>query len=171
MLALVREPVVVEGLEDDLDLLLEQLAVGGLVDQRRAERLDLAGVVAAADAEGDAPAGEDVGHGVVLGEPQRMPHRRDVEAAADPEVLGLVREVQRHHQHVRDALRALALEVVLGHPEGVVAVAVHHLGHGLGLGERGRQVLVGIAALVDRRAAIADVVEVGMAGDRGCRTW
>ena len=32
-------------------------------------------------------------------------------------------EVQRHHQHVGDALGAFALEVVLGHPERVVAVA------------------------------------------------
>ena len=83
VLALVREALLVERLEDDVDLLLEQLAVGLLVEQRRAEGLHLARVVAAADAEGDAPAGQDVGRGVVLGEPQRVPHRRDVEAAAE----------------------------------------------------------------------------------------
>ena len=87
MLALVREEFVVEGLEDDLDLLLEQLAVGGLVEQRRAEGLDLAGMVAAPDAKGDAPAGQDVGRRIVFRQPQRVPHRGDVEAAADPERL------------------------------------------------------------------------------------
>jgi hypothetical protein len=71
-------------LEQNLDALLEHLAVGGLVDQRRTEGLDFTGVVAAPDAEDDPPAGQDVGHRVILGEAQRMPHRHDVEAAADP---------------------------------------------------------------------------------------
>src|SRR5205823_12218786 len=44
---LMREALVVEGLEDDLDLLLEQFAVGRLIEQRRAEGLDLARVIAA----------------------------------------------------------------------------------------------------------------------------
>ena len=92
-----------------------------------------------------------------------MPHRRDVEAAADPELRGAVREVQRHHQHVWNALRALALEMMLGHPERVVAVPVHHLGHRLGLEEGGRQVLVVVAALIDRRALVAAIVEIGVA--------
>ncbi len=129
----------VEGLEDDVDLFLEQLAVGVLVDQRRAEGFDLAGVVAAADAEHHAAVGEDVGHGVVLGEAQRMPHRRDVEAAADLHVFGHVGQVQRHHQHVGDALGAFALEVMFGHPEGGVAEAVHLLRDGLGFAEGGGQ--------------------------------
>jgi hypothetical protein len=51
VLALVREGFVVERLEEDLDLLLEQFAVGILVDDRRAEGLDFAGVIAAADTE------------------------------------------------------------------------------------------------------------------------
>ena len=71
--------------------------------------------------------GENVGGRVVLGQPQRMPHGRDVEAAADPELLGEVRQVHRQHQDVRDALVALVLEVVLGQPERVVAELVHHL--------------------------------------------
>ena len=60
-----------------------------------------------------------------------MPHRRDVEAAADLEVLGHMRQVQRHQQHVGDALGAFRLEVVLRHPEGAVAQAIHQLGHRL----------------------------------------
>ena len=71
MLALVREGPLVERLEDDLDLLLEELAVGVLVEHRRAERLDLAGVVAAPDAEDDPAAGQPVDRGVVLGHPDR----------------------------------------------------------------------------------------------------
>jgi hypothetical protein len=87
VLALVRKGLLVEGLEDDIDLLLEQQAVGLLVAQRRPERLDLARVIAAADAEHDAAAREDVGQRIVFRQPQRVPHRRDVEAAADLDVL------------------------------------------------------------------------------------
>ena len=84
MLSLVRKRLVVERLEDDVDLFFEEFAIGRLVEQRRAEGLDLAGMVAAPDAKGDASAAQDVGGGVILGQPQRMPHRGDVEAAADP---------------------------------------------------------------------------------------
>jgi hypothetical protein len=169
VLALVREGVLVEGLEDDLGLLLVELAVGLLVAQRRAERLDLARVVAASDAEDYASACQDVGHRVVLGEPQRMPHRHDVEAASDLQVLGDAAQMHRHHQEVGDALGAFALEMMLGHPEAVVAEAVHQLGHVLGLAQRGGQMPVVVAPLVDRRAAIADVVEVGMAGKQAVK--
>ena len=48
MLAVVREAALVERLPDDLDLLFEELAVGVLVHDGRAEDLHLAGVVAAA---------------------------------------------------------------------------------------------------------------------------
>jgi hypothetical protein len=51
-------------------------------------------VIAAADAEDQPPAGEDVDHGVVLGQPQRMPHRSNVEGAAQLDVLRQVGEVQ-----------------------------------------------------------------------------
>jgi len=50
-----------EGLEQDLDTFLEHLAVGVLVEERRAEGFDLAGMVAAPAAEDDPPAGQDVG--------------------------------------------------------------------------------------------------------------
>ena len=151
-----------EGLEEDVDLLLEQLAVCFLIDQGRTERLDLARVIAAPDSEGDAAAAEDIGHGVVFGEAQRMPHGRNVEAAAKSQPFGLVREMQRHHENIGDAFRSLALEMVLGHPERVETVRLHHLGLGLGLCERGRQVLVGIAARIDRRALVAAILEIGM---------
>ncbi len=165
VLALMREGGVVERLEDDVDLLLEQLAVRGLVEQRRAEGLDFTRVVAAADAEGDAPAGQDVRHRVVLGQPQRMPHRRDVEAAADIETPGEVGEVQRHHHDVGDALVAFALEMMLGHPEGVVAETVHELRHALRLVEDGGELLVRIAPLVGGRRVLAHVAKVDVAGE------
>ena len=83
VLALVRKRFLVKRLENDLDLLLEQLATGFLVQHRRAEGLDLAGMVAAADAEDRPAAGQDVGGRKILGQAQRMPHRRDVEGPAD----------------------------------------------------------------------------------------
>ena len=74
-------------------MLLEELAIGRLIEQRRAKRLYLAGMIATSYPEGDAPAGEDIGHGKILSEPQRMPHGRDVEATADMNTLGQVGQV------------------------------------------------------------------------------
>src|SRR5437667_12788463 len=125
VLALMRKGALVERFENDLDLLLEQLPVGVLIEQRRAEGLDLARVVAAPDAEDDPAPGQPVDGGVVLGHPQRVPHRRDVEAATDLDVLRDVPEVQGQQQDVRDALVPFALEVMLGQPEGVVAPPIH----------------------------------------------
>src|SRR4029077_7959796 len=60
VLALVREGALVERLEDDVDLLLEELAIGVLVDDRRPEGFALAAVIAAPDAEDDAAIGQPV---------------------------------------------------------------------------------------------------------------
>src|SRR6185295_20196836 len=87
VLTLVRKGLLVEGFEDDVDLLLEQLTVGLLVTQGCAERLDLACVIAATDAEHDSAASQDIGGRIVLREPQRMPHRRNVETAANFDLL------------------------------------------------------------------------------------
>ena len=125
VLALVVEGVLVEALEQQLELLLEQLAIGLGVDERRAEGFHLAGVIAAADAHDDAPVGHDVGHGVVLGQADRMPHRQHVEGAAELEPLGLGGEPQPELDQVGQALVAFALEVVLGRPQHVVAEPVH----------------------------------------------
>jgi hypothetical protein len=51
----VRERFLVESLEDNLDLLLEQLAIGFLVQHRGAESFDLPGLIAEATAK-DRPA-------------------------------------------------------------------------------------------------------------------
>ena len=65
------EGLLVEGLEDDFDLLLEEFAVGWLVQQRRAESLHLAGMVAPAHTENHPAPSEPVDGGIVLSQPQR----------------------------------------------------------------------------------------------------
>src|SRR5262245_57616852 len=159
-----QEALVVKGIEDDIDLLLKERPVGLLVAQWGAERFHLARVVAATDAKDDAAAGEDVNGGEVLRQPQRVPHRSDIEAATNLDVFRSVREVQCHKDGVGNAFSAFALEVMLGHPETVVAKAIHERGHGFGLAQRSCEVGVRVTPLVDRRSAITDVVEVGMTG-------
>src|SRR5262245_28267596 len=88
-----------------------------------AARVQRAPVVAATDAKDDAAAVEDVNGGEVLCQPQRMPHRSDIEAATNLDVFRSVREVQCHKDDVGNAFSAFALEVMLGHPETVVAKA------------------------------------------------
>src|SRR5262245_33248629 len=162
VLAVVAPRLLVEALEEHLHLLLEQLLVGGVVEHGRAERLDLACVVAAADAHDHAAAGEDIGHRVVLGQPDRMPHGQDVEGAPELEALGLRGKPRRVEDQVRDDLVALVLEVVLGRPQTVVAQLVHGPRHvprrEVGLGDA----LVRVAPRVGRRAAGADVVEIDL---------
>src|SRR5262245_39336297 len=159
-----QEALVVKGIEDDIDLLLKERPVGLLVAQLGAERFHLARVVAATDAKDDAAACEDVNGGEVLCQPQRVPHRSDIEAATNLDVFRSVREVQCHKDRVGNAFSAFALEVMLGHPETVVAKAIHERGHGLGLTQRSCEVGVRVPPLVDGRPAITDVVEVGMTG-------
>ena len=113
--------LLVEAGEHELELLLEVFAVLVGVDQRRAEGLHLARVIAAADAHDDAAVGDDVGHRVVLGEPDRMPHRQHVERAAELQALRLGGEPQAELDQVGQALVAFVLEVVLGGPQRVVA--------------------------------------------------
>src|SRR6516165_342204 len=72
VLALMRKALIVEGIEDDIDLLLEERPIGLLVAERGAERLYLARVVAATHPKDDAAAGEDVNDGEVLRQPQRV---------------------------------------------------------------------------------------------------
>src|SRR5262252_8919937 len=73
VLAPIREALVVEGFEDDIDLLFKERPVGLLVAQWGAERFYLARVVAATDAKDDAAAGENVNGSEVLRQPQRVP--------------------------------------------------------------------------------------------------
>ena len=92
-----------------------------------------------------------------------MPHWSDVEAAANLDVLCDVAEVNGFHQQVTDALIALALEVVLRHPEGVVTFLVHRSRDCVCLVEDGRKPLVGVEAVVSGRSVEAHVVQVYVA--------
>ena len=136
VLALVRERFLAERFQDDLHLLLEELAVGLGVQHRVAEGLDLPRVVAASDAEDEPALREDVGGGVVLGEPERMPGGDDVEGAADLDALRAMGEVHGQHRDIGDALVPFVLEVVLGEPQGLIAQGVGGAGERLGGGER-----------------------------------
>ena len=164
VLALVGEGLLPEGLENDLHLLFEQLPVGVPVQHRRTEGLDLAGVVAAPYAEHNPAVGQDVGHGEVFRQPQRVPHRCDVEAAAELQTLGLGGQVQVEHQQVGDALVPLRLEVVLGHPELVVTLRVQELGYVQGPIRCLRKPFVGVQPVVRRRPLEPKVVVNNMSG-------
>ena len=167
MLALVRELLRVERLHEDVDLLLEQLAIRLGVEHRAAERLHLAAVIPAADAEDHAPPGEDVGGREILGQPERMPHRRDVESAADAKPRREMSQMDGRHQDVRNALVALVLEVVLGQPEDAVPMLVHAPRDGLGLVEHRRQMLVRVASLVRGRGHLTHVPQIHVPGIHG----
>ena len=163
VLALVVEGVLVEAREQELELLFEQLAIGVSVEQRRPERFHLAGVIAAADAHDDTPVGDDVGHGVVLGQPDRMPHRQHIEGAAELETLGLGRQPESKLDQIGQALVALALKVMLRRPQHVVAEAVHVL-RNVACGREGLpQALVGITPLIGRGTGETDVFELDLA--------
>jgi hypothetical protein len=142
----------------------EHVAVFVLVQHLAPERLDLAGVVATSDAEDDPAIGEDIGGGIVLGEPQGMPHGTDVEAAADLELLRHVREMHTQHQDIRDALVAFVLEVMLSEPQGVVTEPVHRLGERFTLREHCRELLVGVPAFVGWCRLLPHIAKVDMAG-------
>ncbi len=167
MRAFMREGFVVECLENDLDSFLEYFAVGVLVEHRATEAFDLAGVVAAPDAEHGAPLGQDVGGREVFGQPQRVPHRRDVEATTDLELLGHVRQMHRHHQDIRETLVAFVLEMMLGEPQGLVAQLIHLLGDRLGLFIDAGEMLVGIAPLIRRSGVLPAIGKIDMAGING----
>jgi hypothetical protein len=109
-------------------------------------------VVATADAHDHAPIGHDIGHGVVLGQADRMPHRQDVECAAELETLGLGGKPQSELDQVRQALVTLALEVMLSRPQHVVAEPIHGLRDIARRRKRLSQARIGIAPVVRRRA-------------------
>jgi hypothetical protein len=92
-----------------------------------------------------------------------MPHRQDVEAATELQPLGLGREPKPGLDQVRDDLVALALEMVLGHPEDVEAEIVHGLGDVLRGREHLAQPFVGVTPVVGRGTVAADIVELDLA--------
>ena len=163
VLALVREGLLAKRLQDDLDLLLEELAIRLGVQQRIAEALHLAGVVAAADSEDDPPPGQDVGGGVVFGEPEGMPGGHDIEGAPDLDTLRAMGEIHGEQGNVGNALVPFVLEVVLGQPQGLVAQRVGRVGQRDGGVERLHEPLVGIAPIVSGRAREAASFQLDVA--------
>src|SRR5262249_49651444 len=129
VLALVAEGLFIEAFEKELKSFLEVFAVGLGIEERRAERLDLARMISAAHAHDDAPVGDDVGHGIVFREPDRVPHRQHIEGAAEFEPLRLRRKPEAELDEIRQALIAFALEMMLGGPKRVKAELVHGLRH------------------------------------------
>jgi hypothetical protein len=161
-LAVVREGVLAECLQDDLHLLFEELAVRLGVQHRVTEALHLAGVVAASYSEDDPALGQDIGGGIVFGEPERVPGGHDVEGAADLDALGAMGEVHGQHQNVGDALVTFVLEVVLGQPQGLIAQRVGNAGQRRRGVERLDQAVIGIPPVVGRRAREAALLQVDM---------
>src|SRR5262249_45616544 len=155
--------LIIKRLNNDIAPFREELAVGRLIEQRRPKRFDSPRMIATSHSKRHPPTGEDIGRSKILGQPQGMPHRGNVEAAANLNARGHVGQVHGHHQYIGNALVPLGLEVVFGHPEGGVAETVHELRHGLGLVKYCDQVLVRKPAIIDRYAAVAHVVHVDMA--------
>ena len=90
VLALMREGLLVESLHHDLDLFFKHFTVGVVVgvSTRHAKGIHLTGMVSAPDAEDHPSVGQDISCGVVLRQPERVPHRVDVKAAAELELFG-----------------------------------------------------------------------------------
>src|SRR5262245_60002872 len=82
MLTLMRERLLVKRLEDDFHLLFKEFHVGGIVQHGRPKRFYFARMIATANAKDDAAAGENIGHSVVFGEAEGVPHGHNVKAAA-----------------------------------------------------------------------------------------
>ena len=114
-------------------------------------------MISAADAHDHAAVGDDVGHRVVLGQPDRMPHRDHVEGTAELQTPCLSGEPERELDEVRKALIAFALEVMLGRPQGVVAELVHQLGDVARRKEGLAQLVVAVAAGIGRRPLQSDI--------------
>ena len=162
VLAAMGERLRLERLHDYFELLFEQRAVGLRVEHGRAEGLDLTGMVAASYSEDDPPSGKDVRGGEVLGQPERVPRGQHVESAAEPQTLRQPGQVRRQQDDVGDALVSLVLEVMLGHPENIVAQFVRGPGY-LGRGpEHAGQPVVRVAAVVGGGTVVADALHINL---------
>ena len=102
ILAVVRKGPVVEGLENNLALVFEQVPVGRVIGggAGRPQRLSLPRMVTPAHAEDYATAGQVIDSGEILGQSQGVPHGRDIKSATKLEVLGYVGQVEEEHQQV-----------------------------------------------------------------------
>ena len=79
-----------------------------------------------------------------------MPHGGDVEATSEFQPRRLGGQVHVEHQQIRDALIAFRLEVMLRHPELVIAQRVQPLGKVHGPVEDFSEFIIGIPAVIRR---------------------
>src|SRR5215471_11128534 len=82
-----------------------------------------------------------------------MPHGKHIEATAEFELGGVLGQPETQHEEIWDAFVALTLEMVLGHPENVIAQCLHTLGGVLRDLKSLDTPLVGVPAVVGGRAA------------------
>src|SRR5882724_2637943 len=162
--ALMGEGWTVERFINHLNLFLEQVAIGWLVTQGGPKGLDLARVIATPHAKDDPPAGQDVGSGKILGQPQRMPHRGDIEATPELQASRDMCQVHGPHQKIRDTLIALRLKMVLSGPKCIVPYTLQQFRNVAPLVEDRREVFVRETAVVHRSTAIANIIYIDMAG-------
>ena len=85
---LVGKRLFIKGLLDNLHLFFEELSIGVIVNHRRPESLHLTGVVTSSHTENQTAASQDVGHGKVFRQAERMPHGNNVESGAKLELPG-----------------------------------------------------------------------------------
>jgi hypothetical protein len=98
-----------------------------------------------------------------------MPHRQNVEAAAEFEALRLGGELQPELDQIGEALIAFTLKVMLGCPQGIIAQLVHQPRDIAGRPENFAEALVLVATVVRRGAVQADMVEFDLADVEGMR--
>src|SRR5690242_17558441 len=119
-------------------------------------------MVAAADAHDYTAVRDNVRHGIVFGEPDRMPHRQHVKGATEFQPVGLSGEPQAELDEIGEDFIALTLEMVLGSPQHVEAELIHQL-RDLPRGmESFPQSLIRIAPLVRRYPFQADIFKLDL---------
>jgi hypothetical protein len=91
-----------------------------------------------------------------------MPHGENVEGATELEALRLGGQPQRELDQVGKDLVSLALEVVLGRPQGFVAERIHGLRDVARCEESLAQLFVRVPTLVGRGATQTDVLEIDL---------
>jgi hypothetical protein len=99
---------------------------------------------------------------IIFSQSNRMPHRQNVEGAAELQMLGLRGEPQAELHQVGQAFVALALKVVFRHPQRMVPELIHglrHIAHGC---KDFAQALAGIATVIGWGPIETDIVEIDL---------
>ena len=123
-LPVMRERRLRPAFEDDVVRFLVIRAIAFLILNRRerpAEDLGLARLVATTDPEFEAPAAQHIEHRGLLRDSHRMPPGHDIRSLAETNLFGARGDRGFRQQRIGAELRALGLEVMLGHEEIVEA--------------------------------------------------